>query len=137
MPAGLKPGQKALVGAGRQKGTPNKDKTALRDAIAAACGPDWDPVVEMAIIAQTGLQCIYDPTTNAPAIDPVTGLPIKIMVDAKIRAMSRKEVSEYIHAKRKAVEVSGPDGDPFEITMHNDVKALQTMGAMLDALGTE
>ena len=107
----LKPGERH-PGAGRIKGTPNKDTKTLKELIAAACGADWDPVVEMALIAKTGLMDEYQP-------DPLTGVPIKtgnqLIADPKTRVLCRKEVSEYIHPKRRAIEVSDPNGDPLSV----------------------
>ena len=72
-------------GAGRKKGVPNKDTQALQDRIAAKY-PGWDPVEAMAEIAQDD--------TN----------------DVMIRLAALKEVSQYIHPKRKAIEHTGKDG---------------------------
>lgn len=70
-------------------------------------------------------------------IEPLTGRPVLAPVSEKNRIHCCKEVSEYIHAKRKAVEMSGVDGDPIEVVAHNDVKAVETLTAMLGALGDE
>ena len=72
-------------GAGRKKGVPNKDTQALQDRIASKY-PGWDPVEAMAEIAQDD--------TN----------------DVMIRLAALKEVSQYIHPKRKAIEHTGKDG---------------------------
>src|SRR5574343_1669136 len=98
---GPKPGTRPSA---RQKGTPNKSCLELRAAIAAACGSEWDPLVEMARIGKTGLVAQYDPATGEPMIEPLTGRPILAPVSEKNRIHCCKEVSEYIHAKRKAVE---------------------------------
>jgi hypothetical protein len=135
-------GRPRPVGAGRAKGVPNKSTIELRALIAEKCGADWDPLVEMARIAQTGAQPVWDPITDKQAVitdvDPDTGIsftiPVTIPVSDKVRSMCRKEVAEYLHAKRKAVEMSGPDGDPIELRTHNDAKAIETLGAMLSEL---
>ena len=75
-------------GAGRKKGVPNKDTQALQDRIASKY-PGWDPVEAMAEIAQDD--------TN----------------DVMIRLAALKEVSQYIHPKRKAIEHTGKDGAPL------------------------
>lgn len=131
---GPKPGTRP---SGRPKGAPNKSTLELRAAIAAACGSEWDPLVEMARIGKTGLVAQYDPATGEPMIEPLTGRPVLAPVSEKNRIHCCKEVSEYIHAKRKAVEMSGVDGDPIEVVAHNDVKAVETLTAMLGALGDE
>ena len=67
---------------GRQKGTPNKDTQALQERIAQRY-PGWDPVEAMAEIAQDD--------TN----------------DVMIRLAALKEIAQYIHPKRKAIEHTG------------------------------
>lgn len=126
MAGGLKPGQKALVGAGRKKGTPNKNTFELRAAIAAACGADWDPLVAMSRIGKTGFADRYEPDEETGGLKFVGFLP----VSEKTRSSCLKEVSEYIHAKRKAVELSGPDGDPMQMTLHNDLKAQDALQSL-------
>lgn len=73
---------------GRQKGTPNKDTQALQDRIASKY-PGWDPVEAMAEIARDEQN------------------------DVMIRLAALKEVSQYIHPKRKAIEHTGKDGTPL------------------------
>jgi len=73
---------------GRQKGTPNKDTQALQDRIASKY-PGWDPVEAMAEIARDEEN------------------------DVMIRLAALKEVSQYIHPKRKAIEHTGKDGAPL------------------------
>ena len=75
-------------GAGRKKGVPNKDTQALQDRIAAKY-PGWDPVEAMAEIARDEEN------------------------DVMIRLAALKEVSQYIHPKRKAIEHTGKDGAPL------------------------
>ena len=73
---------------GRQKGTPNKDPKALQDRIAERY-PGWDPVEAMAEIAQDDKN------------------------DVMIRLAALKEIAQYIHPKRKAIEHTGKDGAPL------------------------
>ena len=120
----LKPGERH-PGSGRPKGTPNKSTVELRALIAAECGADWDPLVDMARIAQTGHQVVWDMVTDKPAVvkdlDPFTGkyvdIPVTTPVSDKVQNLCRKEVAEYLHAKRKAVELSNPDGDPLDMSL--------------------
>lgn len=65
---------------GRQKGTPNKRTKELIAAIEEVC-PNYDPVVAMAKIANDANQ------------------------DPNLRIQCHKEVAQYVHAKRKAVEI--------------------------------
>lgn len=67
---------------GRVKGTPNKRTQDLIDLIEREC-PGYDPIVAMAKIANDEAQ------------------------DYNIRVQCHKEVAQYIHAKRKAIEVNG------------------------------
>lgn len=73
---------------GRQKGTPNKDTKALCDRIAERY-PGWDPVEAMAEIARDEQN------------------------DVMIRLAALKEIAQYIHPKRKAIEHTGKDGAPL------------------------
>lgn len=80
MPAGG-----ARQGAGRKKNVPNKDKRELVDRLNKKF-PNWDPVMAMAEMAN----------------DKKNGIDL--------RFAASKEVAQYIHPKRKAIEHSGPDG---------------------------
>ena len=73
---------------GRQKGTPNKDTKALQDRIASKY-PGWDPVEAMAEIARDEQN------------------------DVMVRLAALKEIAQYIHPKRKAIEHTGKDGAPL------------------------
>ena len=73
---------------GRQKGTPNKDTQALQERIAQRY-PGWDPVEAMAEIARDDQN------------------------DVMIRLAALKEIAQYIHPKRKAIEHTGKDGTPL------------------------
>lgn len=66
---------------GRTKGTPNKEKAALRELVASKFH-DWDPVIAMAEIATT---------TD----------------DTAIKLQACKEVAQYIHPKLKSIEHKG------------------------------
>ena len=85
MPRGSKPGERR---GGRQPGTPNKRTSELADRIASKY-PGWDPVEAMAEIARDEEN------------------------DVMIRLAALKEVSQYIHPKRKAIEHTGKDGAPL------------------------
>lgn len=91
MPRGSKPGERR---GGRKAGTPNKATLELKDRLAEAY-PDYDPVMAMAALA------------NDPAADPI------------VRFNASKEVAQYVHAKRKAVEHSGKveKDDHVHVTM--------------------
>ncbi|OHD16054.1 MAG: hypothetical protein A2Y38_12395 [Spirochaetes bacterium GWB1_59_5] len=95
---------------GREKGTPNKSKNEVLDLISAAC-PGWNPLQAMARAAMTGHFAEYDPVTLEPLVDELTGRPKTTAVSDKTRGTLLKEVNEYCYAKRKAVEVTGADGE--------------------------
>lgn len=89
MPAGG-----ARQGAGRKKNVPNKDKRELVEKLAKAF-PRWDPVMAMAEMAN----------------DKKNGIDL--------RFAASKEVAQYIHPKRKAIEHSGPDGQQLATLIVN------------------
>ena len=107
---GARPGTRN--GGGRAKGTPNKDTKTLRELISQACGEDWNPVVEMAKAARTGLWPVFDPLTGQQQRDEL-GLPVMAPVGDKIRARFAEESSQYLYPKRKAVELTDGDGNPL------------------------
>lgn len=99
-PPGVAPACAGTSG-GRPKGVKNKNIGALQEAIEAVLAPlcpGWDPVIAMAKIAALG--CI-------PTYNPELGIWIDIPVSESTRTTCHKEVAEYIHAKRRAVEMSG------------------------------
>lgn len=106
---GLKPGQGAQVGAGRKKGTPNKSTLELKDAIAAACGTDFDPVVTMAKIGKFGQAERYRFEPETGGFEFIGAFP----VSEKIQAKCLLEVAEYIHPKRRAIEHSDNPDNPL------------------------
>jgi len=73
---------------GRTKGTPNKSTVELKDRIAEKF-PDYDPVMAMVALA------------NDQSADPI------------MRFNASKEVAQYVHPKRKAIEHSGKNGEPL------------------------
>ena len=76
---------------GRKKGTPNKPKQALIEAIQAKF-PNYHPVMAMAEIAND------------------ESLPVDMRFNA------HKEVAQYIEPKRKAIEVDANVSGELEIT---------------------
>lgn len=94
---------------GRKKGTPNKDKQELLDAIQAHVEEKfgtvgWDPVLQMAVFAAD--------EENEKAL----------------RLNAAKEVAQYVKPKLKAIEMSGPDGGPI---LTEAVGAKQRLAALL------
>ena len=86
MAAGSKPGE---YRGGRKRGIPNKASTAIAELIRQQMG-DWDPVVAMAQIAET---------------DMIPGDPPR-EVSQELQFAAMREVSQYVHPKRAAVQVT-------------------------------
>jgi hypothetical protein len=99
---------------GRQKGTLNKNRDEVRQLIEAAC-PGWNPLQAMARAAMTGSFPIWDHETDAPMIDPDTGVKAMVPISDKTRAHLLKELNEYCHSKRRAIEIQDPDGNPVDL----------------------
>ena len=81
---GAKPGERR---GGRQKGTPNKRTEAVAEILATI---GCDPIGGMARIAM-------DETA-----------------ELSIRAQMYKELAQYVAPKRKAIEITGENGDPVK-----------------------
>lgn len=105
---------------GRQAGTPNKRTTELTERIKEVCGEDFDPVLGMARLAQDELNNLESDASVVEIIkraaageDVALDLKVAIKAEAANRSFALAalaEVSQYVHAKRKAVEVSGTGG---------------------------
>ena len=80
----------ATPGAGRPKGSPNKRNIARQEIFDKIVEKHGDPLEALAEMA-------FDP--NHPL---------------DIRKDCLKEVVQYGHAKKKSVEITGPDGGPIE-----------------------
>jgi len=80
---------------GRPKGSINKDRRSLQDR-AKALGVD--PLDVLFMFAAGNNEALKDP-------NPIT-------LDQRLRAAS--EAAQYLYAKRRATELSGPDGGPVE-----------------------
>lgn len=72
---------------GRQKGTPNKANADIQERLKAL---NCDPIEGMAILAED--------VNNPP----------------ELRGRMYSELAQYVAAKRKAVEHTGPNGGPVE-----------------------
>lgn len=83
-------------GAGRKKGTPNKKTLALEEVCAKH---NCHPFEGMVILSQTTF-------------------------DESIKLGCLKELCSYLYPKRKALELSGPDGGPIESGLDAESKIL-------------
>jgi len=80
-------------GSGRKKGSQNKrniERQEIFDRIVEKHGDPLEALAEMA----------FDPNH-----------------DLMVRKDCLKEVVQYGHAKKKAIEISGPDGGPVEVKL--------------------
>lgn len=104
VPAGVRVG-------GRQKGTPNRDKNALIELLKAECKNYRDPIVILADIAcgEPVVTRVWVPPIMDGARVVENGSYQERMVypDLDQQASCAKEVAQYIHPKRKAIEVTG------------------------------
>ena len=111
---------------GRPKGSPNKTTVELKAAIAAVCGEDYDPVVGMAMVDRFGLYPTYHPVTKE-----FIG---NTEVDPTLRQKCAKEVAEYLHPKRKSIDLQTPPGEELNVRINNDTQAACMLQSMLGAL---
>ena len=78
---------------GRNKGTPNKDKQALRERLSALY-PDYDPILAMVEMA------------NDEALEP------------SMRLDCHKTIANYIHPKMRSIEhIIEDEPQPISITI--------------------
>ena len=100
---------------GRTKGTPNKDKAELLEAIREAVGDsDYHPVIQMARIACDSSTIEITETRH--------GKSVKVEVarySDDLRVACAKEVAQYVAPKLKAIEHSaGEDGLGLNLHMN-------------------
>lgn len=77
------------AGSGRKKGSSNKPKQDILNMIQAEY-PNYHPVLAMAAVAND------------------------LEADEQLRFNANKEIAQYVAPKRKAVEVTGADGDAIK-----------------------
>ena len=99
-------GMKKVEGSGMKKGAVTKRTAETADTFARIVDKYGDPLLALAEMA-------FNPEN-----------------DLVIRQSSMKEVVQYGHSKRKALEISGPDGAPLAL----DVK-MELIGKITDAFG--
>ena len=101
---------------GRQKGTPNKRTLELREALEAAGLNDENHPVVMMFRVYTGeitMPVVVRKTDGDDSWNEVEDVPLAPAV--RVKCMS--EVAQYLEPKRKAIELSSPDGKPLEVVM--------------------
>jgi len=107
----------------RTPGSINKNKRGLKSQLRQAYGADFDVIMMM------GKNCV---TLHKIATDHAEGL-VSIGVDgyggkvidasssAKTAIDALEKLAQYVEPKLKAVEVSGPDGGPIDMTWSIEV----------------
>ena len=121
--AGKKGGQAGGKTGGRKPGTPNKRTVELREALEelGLLDEDKHPVIQMQMIA---LGMVTMPVVVTEWVGEgkerkeerhVEDIPL----EPALRVTCFKEVAQYLEAKRKAIEVSGPDGGAVVVKMVN------------------
>jgi hypothetical protein len=117
-------------GAGRPSGSRNRITSELVERIKAQCGEEFDPVLGMAKLAQDELNSLERDDDAREIIDlaakgeDLADLAMRLKAVIKAQAANRAfalqalaEVAQYVHAKRKAVEVSGEGGGAVTFEM--------------------
>jgi hypothetical protein len=118
-----------LTMGGRAKGTPNKDKDAIIKMLRKANPNGVDPLIILDGIAngQGFRRPVWQNPTDAvgqpgePNYQPAfSGGFIEVLEypDIKLRKDAATEVCQYIHAKRKAVEVTGEINHGAQVHYH-------------------
>ena len=100
---------------GRKPGTPNRRTSELAAMLAQAVGEDFDPVVDMALLAK----------------HPDTSI--------ELRARLLADIAPYVRPRLKNSEISGPNGGALQFEVVSaiggpaeSVQALETGSAVID-----
>lgn len=114
-------------GAGRPAGSKNQAHQELLERIQKQCGPDFDPVLGMAKLAQDELNNLESDASVVEILNRAkAGEDVALDLKAAIKAEAANrsfalaclaELSQYVHAKRKAVEMSGEGGGAVTFEM--------------------
>ena len=101
--------------AGRKKGTPNKATQNLMDKCVEL---DVDPFEILLRFAKGDWEGLgYETKSHATYFSDSGEAVEEDHISAELRAKCAKDACEYIHAKRKAVEISNPDEQGFRIVL--------------------
>lgn len=119
-------------GAGRPAGSKNRSHEELLARIQEQCGDGFDPVLGMAKLAQDELNNLESDASVIDFIkrareakpDDLHAFALELKAAIKAEAANRSfalaclaELSQYVHAKRKAVEVTGENGGAVAFEM--------------------
>jgi len=127
--SGNKPGG-AKTG-GRLKGTPNKLTQEVQHRLAEL---GCDPIAGMARIAEDVtpcLVCTHGLLEDGRVCGQCQGTG-KLQSPPELRGRMYAELAQYVAPKRKAIEVSGPDGGAIELSPARREQILQRAALMLE-----
>lgn len=119
MPRGSRPGERR---GGRKKGTPNKPCHDIADKLQRL---GCDPIEGMARIALGDMPCPSCVGRGLPkdTCEDCGGSGAEA-IKADLKGKMFAELAQYIHPKRKAVEVTGPDNGPIQHEHAVDLRSL-------------
>ena len=101
---------------GRKKGTPNKRSNQLLDVLeAAGYDPEKDNPLVWMLRVYTGEVTMPVVCTEITINGPVAVVN-DVPLEPALRVRCMTEFAQYIYPKRKAIEVSGPDGGEIPVT---------------------
>lgn len=117
---------------GRTKGTPNKDTQELQEICKRLkCSP-FEVTILFAMGDWRTLGYTAEKYVSSESEKATT---YKYTIDPSVRAKCASDACQYLYAKRKAVEMSGPDGGPVEIDNTASNEALAELGVLLKNAG--
>jgi hypothetical protein len=124
---GPKPGtQKKTPGSGRKAGTPNRKTLELREELQAL-GMNTtrdDPVVFMAKVYWGDVKTQAMGAFGPLFLDKKKTKPLLVEASLGTKVHCAAEVASFLHAKRKAIEVSAPGGGPLQHQHSLDLEQL-------------
>jgi hypothetical protein len=110
-----------------RKGVPNKRTQHMQERVKAVMAEHYGPENDNGRKPASGI--------NAEDWDPVVALAL-VSEDRRtapeIRERCLKEVAQYFHAKRKAVEITGEDGGPVAVTSEHALTDDQLLDILVE-----
>lgn len=107
------PGQARLPGAGRKKGTPNKNTQTLLEK-ARELGVD--PFEVLLLFAKGDWKALgyASEMTDRPTQH---GVIMEYTISPELRKSAASDANQYLHPKRKAVELSTSEGETLTVSV--------------------
>lgn len=117
---------------GREKGTPNKDTAELQEICKRLkCSP-----FEVTILFAKGdWKALGYEAEKYVSSESEKATTYKYTIDPSVRAKCASDACQYLYAKRKAVEVSGPEGGAIETNNELANELLSEFSAALKGAG--